>query len=44
MAKPAGVAVVKMRLSGSKRASKMRTGAVELMECRARFIQLVVED
>ena len=27
-----------MRFSGSKRASKMETGAVELIECRARFI------
>lgn len=33
-----------MRQSGSKRASKMRTGAVELIECRARFISWWWED
>lgn len=33
-----------MRQSGSKRASKMRTGAVELIECRARFISWWYED
>lgn len=40
-AKPAWVHVVNMRHSGSNLVSKMRTGAVALIECRARFIQTV---
>ena len=40
-ANPACVHVANMRHSASNLVSKMRTGAVALIECRARFIQAV---